>query len=165
MDDEDEEEMEWTDEEEEELEEDDVNLTEKPHKKSEFMDEEAEESDQGEAVADKEGYESGAEDETDTESESAAEEPEEEGKRKVLKRIVKPADDDDSEDEDLFGESANLQPPSNFQLDSTVTGKQFACKKKTIFYNCFQLMKMKFLLINCPHLLLQSSHKSVKESL
>ncbi|CAG9762014.1 unnamed protein product [Ceutorhynchus assimilis] len=112
-----------TDEEEEEddeLIEDDIDLTDKPTKKSAFLDEEAEEDE----ASVKEGYEDNIEDEEnendednddDDDTPSEIEEP-----KKPLKRIIKPADD--SDDDDLFNES--IAPKSPSQLDATITADE-----------------------------------------
>ncbi|XP_066138261.1 claspin-like [Euwallacea fornicatus] len=128
LDDDSEEEEEMTDEEEEmtdeeeledELIEDDIDMTDKPHKKSAFLDEEAEESNQ-ESLSVKEGYEEES-NELEEEIENHINDTENTNKKKELKRIIKPADD--SDDEDLLHCSPEVVK-SNLHLDSTVTADE-----------------------------------------
>ncbi|XP_066244848.1 claspin-like [Euwallacea similis] len=116
-----EEEEEMTDEEEleDDLVEDDIDMTDKPQKKSAFLDEEAEESNQ-ESLSVKEGYEEEiVEDEEEIENHSN--DNENTNIKKELKRIIKPADD--SDDEDLLHCSPEVVKP-NLHLDSTVTADE-----------------------------------------
>ncbi|XP_050294813.1 claspin-like isoform X2 [Anthonomus grandis grandis] len=146
----DDEEEEMTEEEEtgEELEEN-VNLDDKPKKKSMFMDEEAEvsENDDMDEPKDKEGYEEDIPGDDEINAEQSEEENKEDEasdaeddasviseaseknaetfieKKRVLKRIVQPADDD-SDDDDLFKDDVQKNDCNEVHLDSTITADE-----------------------------------------
>ncbi|KAL1512938.1 hypothetical protein ABEB36_002437 [Hypothenemus hampei] len=129
LDDEDEEEY-LTEEEitdEEELEEDDVSLKDKKEKKSMFLDEEAEEDDCDDLVEDEEQqlenintHSKNIDDSEDSQLTTDPETVEEQlfEKKKIRKRILKPADDSDEEEEKLDSSVTNTY------LDSTLTADE-----------------------------------------